>query len=389
MTTTMMVGNEDHNAITNSGGRKNVLLDSKLETGDILVFQGDGVTSHIIEYACDSPWSHVGMILKVTKPFIAEFKTFFNQNKTRQYHNGGNCDPPTPDEFLNMIYSNPGFYAALTREIKIATKERKYKLKKGYAGEKEQEEEEAENSRITYLWESTENDTDPCQITGKTTVGVKLTEFEIRALGYPGIIGRRKLHTPAKRRRRRPDPLTHGSPLYKLNDTAIYIGLLYTMYCNLGKDYEKTYWDLVICWLYDFKYRYGSCEPSPKWCYQSHSFISCRDTIFPSCCYDDYHYVSEYRRFFCAELVSLTMLKVFQVHAILLNNSSISPNPSGIVNHEPHVTLRDGENNEVLLSHTLSQRTIVSIEFLMTSHTFNTYSIDQLVIYNHLSFRHQ
>lgn len=41
-----------------------VLYDS-LRTGDILLFHGEAVTSFEIEMACESPWSHIGMILEL------------------------------------------------------------------------------------------------------------------------------------------------------------------------------------------------------------------------------------------------------------------------------------------------------------------------------------
>lgn len=335
------------------------LGESDIETGDILFFQGDDPQSRFIRYYCESKWSHVGMAFKVRPAFIVQFKAFFDKhvhcpNNTRKL--------PTIGTFRNMVTNDCVFYAALLSELKMAKR-----VRDGGATYLD--------DRVIYLWESTENDQDPCQITNKTSVGVKLTNLGIRACGYANMVGVKRL-TSGKR----PNQERHGKHRTTLNangrkeklyDIDVYLGMIYGMYCNLNKDYEKTYWDLLMCWIYDFKYRYDCCHLSA--CPHLGYYF---DAVFPMCCYYDYHYVGEYYRFFCAELICLTLIQVFQMATSIKQDHETNC----IGYHECLENLTSGNGARI----PYHDRTVVSIEYLLDVKTFATYKISGLKLYDKL-----
>lgn len=333
------------------------LQESDIETGDLLFFQGDDPQSKIIRYYCDSKWSHVGMAFKVSKSFMVDFKSFFDKNVKCQENNR---KIPTIDCFLKKVTEDEDFYAALKRELKIAKTARSKDMR-------------LLDDRVIYLWESTENEVDPCQITNKKTVGVKLTNLSIRASGYSNIVGLRRLTSGKKIKNQTSYKIANdfgSGEKVKLYDFDIYLGMLYGMYCNLNKDYEKTYWDLIMCWLYDFKYRYGCCDLSC--CNGSEK---CMNLLFPACCYDDYHYLGEYQRFFCAELVCLTLIQIFELKESLKNTLQ-----SDYIGYEECLD----KLKSSAMSSVYNDRTVVSIEYLLSPKTFCIYCIGDLIIYDKL-----
>jgi len=154
----------------------------------------------------------------------------------------------------------------------------------------------------------------------------------------------------------------------KLYDSEIYWGMLYGMYCNLNKDYEKTYWDLLMCWLYDFKYRYNFCDLS-----SCPDVQNCFDSLLPVCCFNNYHYLGEYKRFFCAEMACLTLILIFQFKEALKHTNQFKS-----IGYDECINDLDSIHAKAAYY----DRTVVSIEYLLDPKTFSTYHIGELIIYD-------
>lgn len=328
------------------------LSECTMETGDLLFFKGDDPESRFIENASNSLWSHTGMVFKTTKGFLRSCRSFFRSNASY-------CKPidssavMTAEEFRKFVKNETRLRGALKEELRNRSLIDKGKIV---------------DERSVYLWESTENDKDPCRMTGKVSPGVKLTKLRERAAGYGNIVGHRKLISKDKNTSPRNTStwrLTESESESNVSTKRVYVGILYSMYLALGKDYEKTYWDLVVCWIYDFKYLYGFCENAEN----EASSVGCLETVFPSCFRNDYNYSGEYDTFYCAELACLTLRSVMS-RIELRNKEELS------VESEPSSELPF-----------LSSRTVVSIEYLIAPKSFPNYIVGPLKIYSHLSWR--
>lgn len=323
---------------SHTGGTVNEQLKKReIQSGDILVFKGDDPQSRIIEIACESNWSHTGIVLKCSKPFIQSLIDFYKRCHTSRSEIGvgvrDDVERTSILKFRRMINSDKLMCGFLASELSLSES-----IRNGVVMTDERE---------VYMWESTENDVDRCQITGKRDMGVKLTTLSTRAGGYSDIVGVRRINLD----------YTNSSDTdmgidvvditcVRLTEECIYVGLMYSIFINMDKNYEGSYIDLVVSWLYDFKYKYS--------CYCCGLCGVC--SICRSCWDNDYHYDGEYNEFYCAELVVYT---VYQMIKLLADDDD------GIVDAS-------------------KSRTICSIEYLMSDLWHGSVFVGPLVVYNKL-----
>jgi hypothetical protein len=341
-------------------------------TGDLLFFSGEDPESSLIKMTTHSTWSHVGIALDLHHDTLVALKDFirflppnwkdvaaevlathqsdkfvFPQSNASGGGDGGGVSSGTFDkgsrqqhiaEFM-VIYlllnNNITMKKAINAECLYLTEKEKYIRKEDMDGLATFHDQNVKDRKLC-LWESTTSteETAKCLLTDNLEMGVKLTDLDDRACGYPGQVGRRKLHLNSYldsvfQMKSSPIPGKDGPIIVgnkatttaesrtklkgrecstgcnedgtsKLYFPQVLSALICNIVINIGKPYERNFTEMINAWAYD-DWCYGWCSCCCGGAKATDDFDS------TSLLGENYNPINEYGSLYCSELAMLCL----------------------------------------------------------------------------------